>query len=96
MSRSFTIEQIKKLDGKSVRYTGGRFISETPANSARKAFSKSATKGVNSLKITMRETTQNSSHKSYSYKVSRVKDYREVERDGKIIVYHYSTKIKAL
>jgi hypothetical protein len=65
--RSFTIKSIKKLNGSRVNYTGGRFESETPVASARKAFTKAyhhlKAKGPLSLKITIRETTQNSKKK---------------------------------
>lgn len=100
MSRSFTIENIKKTKGGRVNYTGGRFISETPAASAKKAFSKAYhhlnAKGPLSLKIKMRETTQGSAHKTFEYRVTRKAEKVEVERDGEVIVYNFITKIKAI
>jgi hypothetical protein len=100
MSRSFTIENISKTKGGRVNYTGGRFISETPASSAKKAFSKAYhhlnAKGPLSLKITMRETTQGSAHKMFDYRVTRKAERVEVERDGEVIVYNFVTKIKAI
>ena len=98
--RSFTIESIKKLNGSRVNYTGGRFESETPVASARKAFTKAyhhlKAKGALSLKITIRETTQNSKKKEYSYKITRVSQHTEVERGDQLVVYHFTTKSKSL
>lgn len=100
MTRSFTIESIHKTQGGKVNYTGGRFISETPSSSARKAFSKAyhhlRAKGPLSLKITMRETTQGSAHKTFDYRVTRKAEKVEIERDGEIIVYNFVTKVKAI
>lgn len=98
--RSFTIESVKKTNGGSVRYTGGRFISETPSASAKKAFTKAyhhlKATGPLTLKISMRETTQGSLHKTYDYKISRVSEHIEVERNGETVVYNFTTKIKSI
>jgi hypothetical protein len=48
------------------------------------------------LKISMRETTQNSLHKIYNYRIRKVSENTEVERDGEIIVYKFITKIKSI
>lgn len=100
MSRSFTIESISKTKGGRVNYTGGRFISETPSASAKKAFSKAYhhlnAKGPLSLKIKIRETTQGSAHKTFDYRVTRKAEKVEVERDGEIIVYNFTTKVKSI
>jgi hypothetical protein len=96
--RSFTVEAFYK-SGKKLRSSGGRYISSTPAAAAKKAFSqyyRNHKSGRFSLEVHIRETTQNSSHKIYKYKVSKVKDEREVVRSGETIVYKYSTKIKSL
>lgn len=100
MSRSFTIESISRTRGGRVNYTGGRFISETPAGAAKKAFSKAyhsinAT-GPLSLKIKIRETTQGSLHKIFEYRVTRKAEKMQVERDGEIITYNFTTKIKSI
>lgn len=100
MSRSFTIESINKTKGGRVNYTGGRFISETPAGAAKKAFSKAyhsinAT-GPLSLKIKIRETTQGSLHKMFEYRVTRKAEKMQVERDGEVITYNFVTKIKSI
>lgn len=100
MSRSFTIESIQKTKGGRVNYTDGRFISETPAGAAKKAFSKAYhainAKGPLSLKIKIRETTQGSLHKTYEYRVTRKAEKVEIERGGETIVYNFTTKIKAI
>jgi hypothetical protein len=100
MSRSFTIESIYKTRGGKVNYTDGRFISETPAGAAKKAFSKAyhsinAT-GPLSLKIKLRETTQGSAHKMYEYRVTRKSEKVQVERNGELITYNFTTKIKSI
>lgn len=101
MSRSFTIEKITKTTGgNTVRYDGGRFIGETPSGAAKKAFSKAYhhlnAKGPMSLKIKIRETTQGSLHKMYTYRVTKKSDVTTVERDGQEITYRFSTKIKSV
>ena len=87
--RSFTIETIKKVQGGTLKYSGGRFLSETPAGAARKAFSKAyhsinAT-GPLSLKIHIRETTRGSANKIYKYKVTRKSEVNTVERETKLL-----------
>lgn len=98
--RSFTIESIKKTNGGRVNYKDGRFVSETPVAAAKKAFTKAyhhlRKKGALSLIITMRETTQGSHKKEYKYRVKRVAEKTEVERDGETIVYSFITKAKAM
>jgi hypothetical protein len=98
--RSFTIESIKKTDGKKVNYRDGRFISETPVGSAKKVFTKAyhhlKSTGTLSLIVKIRETTQGSRKKEYTYKVRRIAEKTEVERDGKIIQYNFITKAKAV
>jgi DNA-binding transcriptional regulator WhiA len=98
-SRTFTVEQASR-SGKKLRFNGGRYHSDTPSDAAKKAFTQISrnmrTKGKLSIEIHIRETTQNSKHKIYTYRVTRIKDEREVERDGQIIVYRYTTKTKAI
>lgn len=99
--RSFTIESVKKTyGGNKIRYTDGRFISETPIGAAKKVFSKVHSylnnKGALSLIIKIRETTRGSLHKEYVYKVTKKNEKVEVERDGKMITYHFSTKVKSI
>jgi hypothetical protein len=100
MSRSFTIESIQRSNGTKVNYDGGRFLSETPSGAAQKAFTKAyhhlKASGPMSLKITMRETTQNSLHKEFKYRVTRKSEKTQVERDGIIVTYNFTTKIKSI
>jgi hypothetical protein len=97
--RSFTVEAFY-MSGKRLRTSGGRYISKKPADAAKKAFSQyyrnHKKSGRFSLQVHLRETTSGSSHKIYKYKVSKVNDSKEVMRDGELVVYKYSTKIKSL
>lgn len=100
MSRSFTIERVEKVGGGRVNYTGGRYLSESPYEAVRKMFTKVyhhlGKKGALNLKITVYETTQNSLHKTYTYKVRKVRNPTTVEKDGVEITYEFTTKVKAL
>ena len=74
MSRNFVIDCIYK--GKAEKKVdSGHFASSTPARAAKKAFSSACKtlkiKGKTTLKIYVRETTQDSLKKTYGYKVSR-------------------------
>jgi hypothetical protein len=97
--RSFTVEALYK-SGSKLRTSGGRYISTTPAGAAKKAFSQyyrhHKKSGRFSLEVHIRETTSGSSHKIFKYRVTKVADHNEVERNGETIVYKYSTKIRAL
>jgi hypothetical protein len=99
MSRSFTIVKIEKTGGVTINYRDGRFIGESPISVAKKVFShayRHCKEKCNSFKITIRETTQNSAKKEYCYRVNKKKEHVEVERDGKIISYNFTTKVKSL
>ena len=97
--RSFTVITINK-SGKKTRTDGGRYISKSPSSAARKAFSQyyrqHKTSGQLSLEIHIKETTQNSSGKIFKYKVSKIKDPKDISRGKQIIHYEYTTKVKAL
>jgi len=99
MSRSFTIESVLR-GNKRVNFTGGRYISDSPMNAAKKAFSKacqfSRAKGKCVMKIKIRETTSGSDKKEFTYKVSRVYNPITIERDGETILYKYSVKIQSM
>jgi hypothetical protein len=102
MSRSFTVEAIYR-SGKKLRKDGGRYISETPANAAKKAFSQvfrnmstSKKSGRVALEVHMRETTSGSAHKIFKYRVSKINDETEVEINGETVVYKYVTRVKAI
>lgn len=98
MHRSFTI--IGASGAKGSTNLGGRFISKTPVGAARKAASRicreSAIRGVCTLEIHIQETTRGGSGKVFMYKVSRKLNPREVERNGKIIKYKYTTIARSL
>lgn len=99
MSRSFTVDSAHRM-GKKLRVSGGRYLSDTPAAAAKKAFSKICQakniKGPCSMKIHIHETTAGSDKKEYAYKVSRVSDRKEVERGNEVVVYRYSIKVKSI
>jgi len=98
MQRTFTVNCVYNTAGRKLPFTGGRYVSEIPANAARKAFSQLTQnkKGRMSLEIYLRETTQNSSNKVYRYKVSRINKRTEVNHNGTTVIYKYVTKVKAL
>lgn len=96
--RSFTVEAFYR-SGNKLKTHGGRYISTTPSASAKKAFSqyiRNHKNAGNSLVVDLKETTSGSAHKVFKYRVSKVSDKKEVERDGKTIVYKYSIKTRAL
>jgi len=74
MSRNFVIDCIYKGSSKK-EVEAGHFTSSTPAGAAKKAFSSACKtlkiKGRSTLKVYVRETTQDSLKKIYGYKVSR-------------------------
>ncbi len=100
--RSFTVEKIVTSNGKAkgASNLGGRFISSTPSGAAKKVGSKvcseSSVKGRCVLYITIRETTRESKHKDYVYKITRIKDPVTIVRDGVEITYHYRTEAKRI
>lgn len=100
--RSFTIVKVttSKGDKKGKANLGGRYISSSPREAVRKAASRicanSSVKGRCSLIITLRETTQGSAHKDYTYKVLRILDPVTVERDGVEVTYKYRTEVTSM
>ena len=105
-SRSFTVISV---NGKE-KSEGGRYLSNNPSGAVRKAFnellrkknskSKSKSKGKKGnvkMLLVLRETTEGSKKKEYSYKVKRLilKSPRRVElKNGQEIVYRYDTKVE--
>jgi hypothetical protein len=77
--RSFTVVDAKKSDGCKTKFVynknSGTFVSSSPDGAAKKAVSKlckkKKTSGTCTFIVTMKETTQNSKGKLYSYKVRR-------------------------
>jgi hypothetical protein len=99
MQRSFTVDSVNRL-GKKLRFSGGRYLSESPISAAKKAFSQvcqvKGIKGPCTMKIHIHETTAGSDKKVYAYKVSRISDRREVQRGNELIVYRYTIKVKSI
>lgn len=96
--RSFTVDAFYK-SGRRLSGNVGRYISETPARAAQKAFSQyyqSHPKIGRTLEIHIRETTSGSKHKIFKYIVSKVKTDVSVVRDGVTIQYKYKTKVRAI
>lgn len=99
MSRSFTIISIIKPSGSKLAYKDGRFIGESPSQVAKKMFSHAnrhcKTKCM-SFKITLRETTQGSNKKEYTYRVKKVKDETTVDLGKTEVTFEFTTKVKSL
>jgi hypothetical protein len=101
-SRSFTIDKILKSDGSKVQFKGGRYIGVAPGQVVKKMFShayKHCRIKCNSMKIYLHETTQNSLKKEYSYRVTRKacgNDCPTIERDGELITFKFTTKVKSI
>lgn len=99
MSRFFTIENMYRGNS-HLRFSGGRYHSETPAGAAKKAFSQFyrhyKPTGRVSIVVHMRETTQESAKKIYKYRVTRVVDPVEFELNGETVIRNYTTTVKAL
>lgn len=87
---------------KSMRkFSPGRYSGD-PEAAAKKAFGRQCrgkkVKGVCTFAVTMKETTQGSDKKLYSYRMSREKLNKpiKVDRDGVKVVYKYKTVVKPL
>ena len=99
MSRSFTIIKIEKVGGNIINYKDGRFTGNIPSQVAKKVFShayRHCNGKCNYFKISIKETTQNSLKKEYSYKVSKQNQKVEIERDGILVKYNFITKVKSM
>ena len=101
--RSFTVERVGKHGSCKTKGRGGRFVNKTPAGAARKAFSEfcrtKRIKGICTLIVTMRETTNGHSGKLYTYKLNRMKLRQPIirlEGTPKEFVVEYSSKIKSV
>ena len=75
--RSFTVVKVGKHGSCKTKGKGGRLINKTPSGAAKKAFNEycrtKRIKGVCALIITLKETTQGSSGKVFTYKLNRIK-----------------------
>jgi hypothetical protein len=101
--RSFTVERVGKHGSCKTKGQGGRFINKTPAGAARKAFSEfcrtKRIKGICTLLVTMRETTNGKRGKMYTYKLNRMKLRNPIirlEGTPKEFVIAYSSKIRSV
>lgn len=103
MTRTFTVEAVLQSD-KKLKMHGGRYVSETPSGAARKAFSQAyrqlrqagSPPSRFSLEIHLRETTRESKHKVYKYRVSKVNQSVEFVLNGETVIRNYVTKVKSL
>lgn len=79
--RSFTVEAAKDANGKVTNFSNkdysGRYMNRNPAGAAKKAATQlcrdKKVKGSCVMTLHMRETTQNSKHKVFKYKLTRKK-----------------------
>ena len=103
--RTFTIHSAKHTDGCDTKFANkdytGVYVSRSPAGAASKALTQLCgvknVKGLCSLYVSMRETTQGSAKKVFNYKVSRVKLKEPVELAGRTIEYKNQVKsVKSL
>ena len=93
--RTFTINKAYHVDGCPTKFSHGdytgRYVSHTPNAAAMKALTElchvKKIKGQCTLYIEMRETTQGSKHKIYSYHVKRAKLNKPVEIAGNFLYY---------
>lgn len=73
--RSFTVVDASKFGGCKTKFKSGKYVSKTPVGAAKKAFSSfcrlKRIRGVCTLFVTVKETTQGSNHKLYTYKLNR-------------------------
>lgn len=96
MKRSFTVVSIARRGGRNLDgVAGGRYVSSTPMDAARKAFSKASGAigaGEVTLHVTIMETTKDGNNKQFSYTISRTKlsQPKQVSRGGAIVEYKYA------
>jgi hypothetical protein len=93
--RSFTI----LLEGKTI----GKYVSTTPSGAAKKAFTRLCRdmkkKSNCKFQLTIKETTKNSKHKTFTYEASRKKisgDGKIINLGGKPVIIKYTTDIKSV
>jgi hypothetical protein len=75
--RSFTVVGVAKHGGCKTKFNSGRYISRNAAGAAKKAFNEHCRvkriRGRCVLRVTVKETTQGSNGKEYTYKLLRKK-----------------------
>ena len=100
--RSFTVVDAGKHGGCKTKFKGGLYKSRNPAAAAKKAFKElcrvKRIRGVCTLIITLRETTQDSKKKAFSYKLSRhkLKVPKVIKIGNTEVVYEYESTAKAI
>lgn len=100
--RTFTIHDAKHVDGCHTKFKNkdysGVYVSSSPGGAAKKALTQlcrvKKIHGQCALFITVRETTQGSSKKQFTYKLNRVKLSKPLELKGRVI--HYTSKAKSV
>ena len=101
--RSFTVVDARRIDGCKTKFTvrgdTGRYVSRNPAGAAKKAFAVlcriKRIRGRCALVLTVRETTQGSISKEFTYKLRRYKLPEPVTLpNGRS--YEYGTSVKAV
>ena len=90
---------IKNLRTFTDTKNNGRYISKNPASAAKKAGRQQIKKSVKAKVITIRETTNGSAKKEYTYKVKKVKLKCPVvidRKDGSTTVYKSKLVAKSM
>ena len=99
--RSFTVVGVGKQSGCKTKFHGGKYVSKSASGAARKAFSElcrvKKIRGVCTLVISIRETTQGGKGKVYTYKLNRHKLKKPIIRfegtdNEYVILYGVSEK----
>lgn len=99
--RYFTVVQAKKSNGCITKNKEGRYKGRAPVDAAKKAFNElcrvKRIRGVCTMIITVRETTQGSSKKLFTYKLMRHKLKEPILLQGSAGEYkiEYTTKAKS-
>jgi hypothetical protein len=103
MQRSFTVDKIINTQGKTISFTGGRYMSNTPSSAARKAFSQAyrvirqqSNIRPRILDIHIRETTQGTSNKIFKYRITRSRTIAKIQPKDEPIFFTWVTKVKAI
>ena len=99
--RSFTVLEVGKHGGCKTKFgKGGKYISKNPGSAVKKAFKElcriKRIRGICTLVVSIRETTQDSNKKVYSYKCQRKKlEQPKIMMEGTNNEYVIEYKIEA-
>ena len=97
--RFFTVVQAKKSNGCLTKHKEGRYKGRAPVDAAKKAFNElcrvKKIRGVCTMVITVRETTQGSDKKLFTYKLMRHKLKEPIVLQGASGEYKIEYKISA-